>query len=135
MGDNKNLPVSLNLDLSGLNCPLPILKTKKKLGEMETGQIISVISTDSGSYNDFKYAVVVNKKYFLKKMNNYLLYPNESQPNLCTVISKKIRNKNKNIILYQSRADIKGSIVCHLGEVHLKRKALGKIIDSIKLCS
>ena len=26
------------------------------------------------SYNDFKYAVVVNKKYFLKKMNNYLLY-------------------------------------------------------------
>ena len=60
------------------------------------------------SYNDFKYAVVVNKKYFLKKMNNYLLYPNESQPNLCTVINKKICNKNKNIILYQSRADIKG---------------------------
>ena len=28
MGDKKNLPVSLNLDLSGLNCPLPILKTK-----------------------------------------------------------------------------------------------------------
>ncbi len=55
MGDNKNLPVSLNLDLSGLNCPLPILKTKKKLGDMETGQTISVISTDSGSYNDFKY--------------------------------------------------------------------------------
>ena len=55
MGDKKNLPVSLNLDLSGLNCPLPILKTKKKLGDMETGQTISVISTDSGSYNDFKY--------------------------------------------------------------------------------
>jgi len=55
MNDNKNLIVSLNLDLSGLNCPLPILKTKKKLGDMQSGQIISVTSTDSGSYNDFKY--------------------------------------------------------------------------------
>jgi len=55
MNINKDLPISLNLDLSGLNCPLPILKTKKKLGDMQSGQLISVTSTDSGSYNDFKY--------------------------------------------------------------------------------
>ena len=55
MNVNKDLPISLNLDLSGLNCPLPILKTKKKLGDMQSGQLISVTSTDSGSYNDFKY--------------------------------------------------------------------------------
>ena len=41
--------------------------------------------------------------------------------------------KNKKVILYQSRADIDGSVVCHLGEVHLKKKALGKIIDTIKV--
>ena len=55
MSEHKDLPISLNLDLSGLNCPLPILKTKKKLGDMQSGQLISVTSTDSGSYNDFKY--------------------------------------------------------------------------------
>ena len=113
------------------------LNIENHLNKKMTGPYHAICSLNEvlPSYNDFKYAVVVNKKYFLKKMNNYLLYPNESQPNLCTVINKKICNKNKNIILYQSRADIKGSIVCHLGEVHLKRKALGKIIDSIKLCS
>lgn len=113
------------------------LNIENHLNKKMTGPYHAICSLNEvlPYYNDFKYAVVVNKKYFLKKMNNYLLYPNESQPNLCTVINKKICNKNKNIILYQSRADIKGSVVCHLGEVHLKRKALGKIIDSIKLCS
>ena len=37
------------LDASGLNCPLPILKTKKALNKMESGQILEVISTDAGS--------------------------------------------------------------------------------------
>jgi len=84
-------------------------------------------------HNDFKYAVSVNKKYFLKKMDNYLVHSIEQQPRLCTLISKKIKTKSKKVILYQSRSDISGSIVCHLGEVHLKKKAKGKIIDSIYL--
>ncbi len=41
------------LDTRGLNCPLPILKAKKALSEMESGQTIKVISTDSGSVRDF----------------------------------------------------------------------------------
>ena len=45
----------LELDLSGLSCPLPILKTKKQLNSLESGDLLFVISTDSGSYNDFKY--------------------------------------------------------------------------------
>ena len=85
------------------------------------------------SYSDFKYAVVANKKFFLKKMQHYLSYSISEQPNLCTLINKKIIKKDKKTILYQSRADITGSVVCHLGEVHLKRKAKGKIIDSIKI--
>jgi 2-aminoethylphosphonate-pyruvate transaminase len=85
------------------------------------------------SYNDFKYAVVANKKYFLKKMQKYLAYEINQQPNLCTLVNKKIIKKDNRTILYQSRADISGSVVCHLGEVHLKRKAKGKIIDSIKV--
>ncbi len=42
------------LDTSGLNCPLPILKTKKALNKMTTGQILEVISTDSGSVKDIE---------------------------------------------------------------------------------
>jgi tRNA 2-thiouridine synthesizing protein A len=42
------------LDASGLNCPLPILKTKKELAKMDAGQILEVISTDAGSVKDIE---------------------------------------------------------------------------------
>jgi tRNA 2-thiouridine synthesizing protein A len=42
------------LDASGLNCPMPILKTKKALTKMTTGEILEVISTDAGSVKDIE---------------------------------------------------------------------------------
>jgi tRNA 2-thiouridine synthesizing protein A len=42
------------LDTKGLNCPLPILKAKKAISQMETGQILEVLSTDPGSVMDFE---------------------------------------------------------------------------------
>ncbi|NYT52466.1 MAG: sulfurtransferase TusA family protein [Candidatus Vesicomyosocius endoextente] len=42
------------LDASGLNCPLPILKTKKALSKMDIGKILDVISTDAGSVKDIE---------------------------------------------------------------------------------
>ena len=42
------------LDLCGLNCPLPVLHTKKKLNTMEAGEVLRVIATDPGSVEDFK---------------------------------------------------------------------------------
>ena len=41
------------IDTRGLNCPLPILKAKKALSEMSSGQILKVIATDAGSVRDF----------------------------------------------------------------------------------
>jgi tRNA 2-thiouridine synthesizing protein A len=41
------------LDASGLNCPLPILRAKKTLNGMTAGQILHVIATDPGSVKDF----------------------------------------------------------------------------------
>lgn len=41
------------LDARGLNCPLPILRARKAIGELSTGQVLQVISTDPGSVNDF----------------------------------------------------------------------------------
>ncbi|WP_296897177.1 sulfurtransferase TusA family protein [Thiohalocapsa sp.] len=41
------------LDASGLNCPLPILRAKKTLNGMDAGQVLHVIATDPGSVKDF----------------------------------------------------------------------------------
>ncbi len=43
----------LELDTTGLSCPLPILKTKKALVSMESGQVLHVIATDPASVVDF----------------------------------------------------------------------------------
>ena len=53
------------LDASGLNCPLPILRAKKSLNSMTHGQVLKVISTDQGSLKDFE--------AFCKQTNNPLL--------------------------------------------------------------
>lgn len=42
------------LDARGLNCPLPILKTKKALAEMASGEVLRVVATDPGSVRDFQ---------------------------------------------------------------------------------
>ncbi|MHA1204466.1 MAG: sulfurtransferase TusA family protein [Candidatus Heimdallarchaeaceae archaeon] len=51
MSENK---ITKTLDVKGLNCPLPILKTKKAINEIEVGEIIEVLATDPGSVNDFQ---------------------------------------------------------------------------------
>lgn len=40
------------LDCKGMNCPLPILKTKKQIDKMQSGEILKMVSTDPGSTND-----------------------------------------------------------------------------------
>jgi tRNA 2-thiouridine synthesizing protein A len=42
------------LDASGLNCPLPILRAKKTLNSMSSGQVLHIIATDPGSVKDFE---------------------------------------------------------------------------------
>jgi len=53
------------LDASGLNCPLPILRTKKALAELPTGQVLKVVATDPGSVKDMQ--------AFAKQTGNELL--------------------------------------------------------------
>lgn len=57
--------IDKEIDTSGLNCPLPILKAKKALSELESGQILKVIATDGGSLRDFQ--------AFAKQTGNELL--------------------------------------------------------------
>ena len=42
------------LDASGLNCPLPILRAKKSLAAMDAGQVLRIVATDPGSVKDFE---------------------------------------------------------------------------------
>jgi len=44
----------IEVDARGLNCPLPILKAKKALSGLQSGQTVRVISTDAGSVRDFQ---------------------------------------------------------------------------------
>jgi len=46
--------VNIELDLSGLTCPLPLLKTKQSLNKMGVGEVVKVIATDPGSERDFQ---------------------------------------------------------------------------------
>lgn len=48
------MDISKELDTRGLNCPLPILKAKKALAEMNSGQTLKVTATDPGSVRDFQ---------------------------------------------------------------------------------
>ncbi len=45
--------IDQELDTRGLNCPLPILKAKKALTAMHSGQLLKVVATDAGSLRDF----------------------------------------------------------------------------------
>ncbi|MDG1852361.1 MAG: sulfurtransferase TusA family protein [Gammaproteobacteria bacterium] len=46
--------IDIELDLCGLTCPLPLLKTKQSLNKMLPGQVVRVVATDPGSERDFQ---------------------------------------------------------------------------------
>ena len=59
------MQVDKEIDARGLNCPLPILRAKKGLAEIASGQLLKVVSTDTGSIRDFQ--------AFAKQTGNELL--------------------------------------------------------------
>ncbi len=69
------------LDASGLNCPLPILRAKKALNGMESGQILRIIATDPGSVKDFE--------AFAKQTGNNLIESGEENGKYTFLLKKK----------------------------------------------
>ena len=51
---NTRTNAQKEIDTRGLNCPLPILKAKKALAELQSGEVLKVVSTDPGSTRDFQ---------------------------------------------------------------------------------
>lgn len=69
------------LDARGLNCPLPILRTKKALNTMTSGQVLKVLATDPGSVRDFQ--------AFAKQTGNALLDMTEASGEFLFLLRKK----------------------------------------------
>ena len=77
----KNEEGMQELDLSGLNCPLPVLKTKKKLSLMNTGEKLFIVCTDQGSFDDFK--------YFCEHSGHRLVSRERTEDKICFLIERK----------------------------------------------
>ena len=69
------------LDARGLNCPLPILRAKKALGELSSGQVLRILATDPGSVKDFE--------AFTRQTGNELLSKAETGKEFHFLIRKK----------------------------------------------
>ncbi len=73
--------IDRELDARGLNCPLPILRTKKSLNDMSHGQVLRVVATDPGSVRDFQ--------AFCKQTGNQLVSSGEQGGEFTFVLRKK----------------------------------------------
>ena len=73
--------VDVEVDARNLNCPLPILKAKKALNGMQSGQTVRVVSTDAGSVRDFQ--------AFAKQTGNELVDQHTVGTNFIHVIRRR----------------------------------------------
>jgi len=62
------------LDTSDLRCPMPLLKTKQSLSSMQPGQILKVVSTDSGSWRDIPAFVDLSPHKLIEKQQSDSLF-------------------------------------------------------------
>ena len=73
--------VDTELDVKGLNCPMPLLKAKKALNDMKAGMILRVLATDPGSERDFE--------VFARQSGNMLLDSTNNDGVYCYYLQKK----------------------------------------------
>ena len=69
------------VDASGLNCPLPILRAKKALTDLESGKILRVIATDPGARRDFE--------AFARQTGNELVSQEKTEANFVYVLRRR----------------------------------------------
>jgi tRNA 2-thiouridine synthesizing protein A len=81
MAMDPALQFDREVDARGLNCPLPILRTKKALNDMQSGQVLRVLATDPGSVRDFE--------AFAKQTGNRLLQQTEQDGVFSFLVRRK----------------------------------------------
>lgn len=75
-----NTEINATLDARGLNCPLPILRTRKALAQLESGETLQLVSTDPGSVKDID--------SFCNQTGNVLVENNSSGGEFIFIIRK-----------------------------------------------
>ncbi|HLO94560.1 MULTISPECIES: sulfurtransferase TusA family protein [Roseateles] len=75
------MDIHKELDTRGLHCPLPILKAKKALAEMQSGQLLKVVATDPGSTRDFQ--------AFARQTGNELVAQSQSGEEFVHVLKRR----------------------------------------------
>jgi tRNA 2-thiouridine synthesizing protein A len=73
--------IDREVDARGLNCPLPILRTKKTLNDMVTGQVLRILATDPASVRDFE--------AFARQTGNQLLQQGEQDGAFVFLLRRK----------------------------------------------
>ena len=112
------------------------LSLESHLEKKMTGPYHAICSLDKvlQNHDEFRLAVEASKNNFLKMFESQLFFPFKMQPNLCTRVVGNIVSSDPKAILYSPRTLAQNeSVVCHLGEVHLGRKALGSINECLSI--
>ena len=72
--------IDMELDARGLNCPLPILRAKKSIAQLASGQVLKIVATDPGSVKDFE--------SFCKQTGNELLQSGDENGEFVFLLKK-----------------------------------------------
>jgi tRNA 2-thiouridine synthesizing protein A len=81
MAETEQPGFQKELDTRGLNCPLPILRTKKGLVELASGDVLRVIATDPGAVRDFE--------AFARQTGNVLVHADTAGPEFVFYLRKR----------------------------------------------
>jgi len=78
-------------------------------------------------------SVEINKNACLSKFSQFIVNDLQNQPLLCTRLSRPIKALDPKVILYKSRSMESKTILNHLGEIHLKSRSRGKILEKVEV--
>jgi cytidyltransferase-like protein len=103
------------------------LNTQKN--KMTTGPYHAIASLYGiiEKHNTFRQRVINSKNVVLERYQN--IVRSDNQPLLCTYLEGEVVTKDKNVVLYSPRSELKGSVVCHFGEVHSENIEIDKRIS------
>ena len=110
------------------------LNLENHLDKKMTGPYHSICSLYNvlNDYEYYRQAVINNKAKALSLFDKYLGYPSHLQPLLCTYLNEKFISNDSRVVTYTPRSSLPGSVICHLGEVHLGCDATGDILNLLQ---
>ena len=85
----NSLQIDREVDARGLNCPLPILRTKKALNDMASGQVLRILATDPASVRDFE--------AFTRQTGHQLLQHSEQDGTFVFLLKRWLNRQEENI--------------------------------------